>query len=310
MRAFGVDAAETRAGYAVEGGGRYRAPSAPYETEGDASQEAFWHLANYLGSRVSLAAPARSGLQGDAVFPALLAQLAAAPAGGRAPEFDVSQIPDLVPALAAVPRAIRLLEALAPEEPAVLGLSAPAGSFLLGACLFALAFVAVRIPAIAYVAVHETTHALFGLLSGARVTRLRVAEEEGSVDVSRPNALNLLAPYFFPLPCVTLLLLFGLVSLAVGMVGTPAGSVAAGICGAAWGFHLCFTVNALLQRQTDLDAYGFLFSFVLVLLLNELFLFFAFVALSPARLGPSLDTLLDLSSGSYGWFLDLAFEAF
>lgn len=101
MRAFGVDAAETRAGYAVEGGGRYRAPSAPYETEGDASQEAFWHLANYLGSRVSLAAPARSGLQGDAVFPALLAQLAAAPAGGRAPEFDVSQIPDLVPALAA-----------------------------------------------------------------------------------------------------------------------------------------------------------------------------------------------------------------
>ena len=214
----------------------------------------------------------------------------------------------LVPALAAVPRAIRLLEALAPEEPAVLGLSAPAGSFLLGACLFALAFVAVRIPAIAYVAVHETTHALFGLLSGARVTRLRVAEEEGSVDVSRPNALNLLAPYFFPLPCVALLLLFGLVSLAVGMVGTPAGSVAAGICGAAWGFHLCFTVNALLQRQTDLDAYGFLFSFVLVLLLNELFLFFAFVALSPARLGPSLAVLRDLSSGSWGWFLDAFFS--
>ena len=187
-------------------------------------------------------------------------------------------------------------------------LSAPAGSFLLGACLFALAFVAVRIPAIAYVAVHETTHALCGLLSGARVTRLRVAEEEGSVAVSRPNALNLLAPYFFPLPCVALLLLFGLVSLAVGMVGTPAGSVAAGICGAAWGFHLCFTVNALLQRQTDLDAYGFLFSFVLVLLLNELFLFFAFVAHSPARLGPSLAVLRDLSSGSWGWFLDAFFS--
>ena len=133
---------------------------------------------------------------------------------------------------------------------------------------------------------------------------LRVAEEEGSVDVSRPNALNLLAPYFFPLPAVAALLLFGLVSLAFPLVGTTAGAVAAGICGAAWGFHLCFTVNALLQRQTDLDAYGFFFSFVLVLLLNELFLFCAWVALSPARLVPSLGILRELASGSFGWFLD------
>jgi len=211
----------------------------------------------------------------------------------------------LVPGLAAVPRAIRLLEVLAPEDPSLLGLSAPAGAFLLGACLFALAFVAVRIPAIAYVAVHETTHALFGLLSGARVTRLRVAEEEGSVDVSRPNALNLLAPYFFPLPAVAALLLFGLASLAVPMVGTPAGLVAAGIVGAAWGFHLCFTVNALLQRQTDLDAYGFLFSFVLVLLLNELFLLCAWVALSPARLVPALAILRDFSADAWRWFPDV-----
>jgi hypothetical protein len=211
----------------------------------------------------------------------------------------------LVPGLAAVPRALRLLEALAPEEPSLLGLSAPAGAFLLGAFLFALAFVAVRVPAIAYVAVHETTHALFGLLSGARVSRLRVAEEEGSVDVSRPNALNLLAPYFFPLPAVAALLLFGLASLAVPMVGTAAGAVAAGLAGAAWGFHLCFTVNALLQRQTDLDAYGFLFSFVLVLLLNELFLLLAYVALSPARLGPTLAILRDLSADAWRWFPDV-----
>ena len=214
----------------------------------------------------------------------------------------------LVPALAAVPRTIRFLEATAPEGPSVLGLSAPAGSFLLGACLFALAFVAVRVPAIAYVAVHEATHALFGLLSGARVSRLRVSEESGSVDVSRPNAVNLLAPYFFPLPCAALLALFGLASLAVPMVGTAAGHVAAGVVGAAWGFHLCFTANALLQRQTDLDAYGFFFSLVLILLLNELFLLGALVALSPAKAGPALDALRELLAGSYGWFLDLVFR--
>jgi hypothetical protein len=89
------------------------------------------------------------------------------------------------------------------------------------------------------------------------------------------------------------------------MVGTAAGAVAAGICGAAWGFHLCFTVNALLQRQTDLDAYGFFFSFVLVLLLNELFLLLAYVAFSPARLAPALAILRDLAADAWRWFPDV-----
>ena len=102
MRAYGVEAAETAAGFAVAGPQRYRAPAAPFAVEPDASQAAFWHLANFLGSDVSFArAPERSNLQGDAVFPELLARLAAAPAGGPPPAFDVSQTPDLVPALAA-----------------------------------------------------------------------------------------------------------------------------------------------------------------------------------------------------------------
>ena len=111
MRAFGVEAEETPDGFAIAGSQRYRAPAVPYEAEGDASQAAFWHLANFLGSRVSISRPdpapepsnggAAAPLQGDAVFPELLARLAAAPAGGPAPEIDVRQVPDLVPALAA-----------------------------------------------------------------------------------------------------------------------------------------------------------------------------------------------------------------
>ena len=102
MRAFGVEARETPDGFAVPGGQRYRAPAAPFAVEPDASQAAFWHLANFLGSNVELAAaPPAESLQGDAVFPSLLARLAVAPAGGPPPEFDVSQTPDLVPALAA-----------------------------------------------------------------------------------------------------------------------------------------------------------------------------------------------------------------
>lgn len=101
MRASGVAVSSMPdGGFSVPGGGRYvSAGKAPVES--DASQEAFWHLARFLGSDVSIDSPAGSGLQGDAVFPSLLGRLAAAPAGGAAPEIDVSQIPDLVPALAA-----------------------------------------------------------------------------------------------------------------------------------------------------------------------------------------------------------------
>ena len=99
MRAFGVAASESGGGFDVPGGQRYR-PDADPPVESDASQEAFWHLARFLGSDVSIAAPAASGLQGDAAFPALLARLASAAPGAPAPEIDVSQVPDLVPALA------------------------------------------------------------------------------------------------------------------------------------------------------------------------------------------------------------------
>jgi len=162
------------------------------------------------------------------------------------------------------------------------------GSFLIGAFAFAVLFIAIRIPAIAYVAVHELTHALFGLLCFSPVRGIHIAEEEGSVEVAHPNMVVMLAPYFFPLPAVALLLLFGFVSLFVPLVGTIAGAIGTGLVGAAWGFHFCFTLNALLQRQTDLDAYGFLFSVVLIAALNLLFLLLAFVALSSAKLGPTL----------------------
>ena len=59
MRAFGVAASESGGGFDVPGGQRYR-PDADPPVESDASQEAFWHLARFLGSDVSIAAPAAS----------------------------------------------------------------------------------------------------------------------------------------------------------------------------------------------------------------------------------------------------------
>jgi hypothetical protein len=62
-------------------------------------------------------------------------------------------------------------------------------------------------PVKTYVVAHELTHALWGLLCGARVSHLRVSEGGGSVRLSKSNIVITLAPYFFPLYTILVILL-------------------------------------------------------------------------------------------------------
>lgn len=208
----------------------------------------------------------------------------------------------LVPACTGVLCALRLGETLFGGGPfRALGLSGPLACFLGGGVSFAFAYFLFRIPPPIYIAVHEATHALVGLLFGARVSRLRIEEEHGSVDVSRSNAVILLAPYFLPLPAAAVLLVFGLGCVVLPLRGTVAGAVFAGLAGLAWGFHLCFTLNALLQRQTDLDAYGFFFSCVLLFFLNVILLYLTLLAFGTASLAEGLRLLTDSIGRAYLW---------
>lgn len=211
-----------------------------------------------------------------------------------------------VPALPAMLRAMRLMVVLAPERGAAfLGLPAHVAAFVLGAIAFSAAYALGQLPTRPYVLVHETTHAVFALLCGSRVSRLRVREDHGSVDVARPNALILLSPYFCPLPCLVVLAAFGLASLCAPMVGAVSGIVFAAAVGLAWGFHLCYTLNAVLQRQTDLDAYGFFFSFVAVTALNLAFLLVCDVALGPMTCTAAWRCLSEAFSQTYAAALDI-----
>lgn len=216
----------------------------------------------------------------------------------------------LVPACSGAMAALRAGETLFGGGPfRFLGLSGALASFLGGAVAFALAYFLVRIPPSLYIAVHEATHAVFGLLFGARVSRLRVEAEHGSVDVSRSNAVILLAPYFFPLPALAVLALFGLACAAAPLRGTAAGAAFAGLAGLAWSFHLCFTVNALLQPQTDLDAYGFFFSCVLLFFLNAVLLYFTLAAFWSAGLAEAVSLFSESAGRAYVWLWDRACSA-
>lgn len=99
MRHFGVDAHRIADGYQIPGGQKYHAIT-HYIPEPDFSQAAFWLLAAYLGNDVAMQTLPRQTSQGDSVFARMIETLRAAEPGDMS-QIDVSQTPDLVPALAA-----------------------------------------------------------------------------------------------------------------------------------------------------------------------------------------------------------------
>ena len=110
MRAFGVAAEPIPGGWRVPGGQAYR--PCRYTIEGDWSQAAFYLAAGLLGGALSITGLRRDSLQGDRACEQLFADmgaqicwkgdaLSAAPGCRRAAAIDASQIPDLVPVLAA-----------------------------------------------------------------------------------------------------------------------------------------------------------------------------------------------------------------
>ena len=92
---FGIRVEKTDMRYIIPGNQAYRSPEDVY-VEGDWSAAAFWHAANALGSNIDIEGVSRRSAQGDRAIEALLGQN----------EIDASNVPDLVPALAAVAAAL------------------------------------------------------------------------------------------------------------------------------------------------------------------------------------------------------------
>ena len=121
-------------------------------------------------------------------------------------------------------------------------------------------------PVRAYVVAHELTHALWGLLFGARVSHLKVSPQGGSVRLSKSNMFITLAPYFFPLYTILVILLHLVISYFVPEVPYPLAWLF--FVGLTWGFHVTFMVQSLMVTQTDILEYGRLFSYGVIYLFN------------------------------------------
>lgn len=121
-------------------------------------------------------------------------------------------------------------------------------------------------PMLIYVFGHELTHALWTWLFGGRVKKFRASSNGGHVMVTKNNFLISLAPYFFPVYAVLVIVLFLIGHLLWNWMPYLVWFHLS--LGAAYSFHLTLTWHILKTEQSDITQHGYLFSAVIILLGN------------------------------------------
>ncbi|HEY3901898.1 MAG TPA: hypothetical protein VGM54_25010 [Chthoniobacter sp.] len=155
--------------------------------------------------------------------------------------------------------------------------------FTLGAALWTLWFfgsiwaLGMPRPLRAYVFGHELTHAIWVWMWGGRVSRFEVSREGGYILTDTHNFWIALAPYFYPIYSVAVVLGFGIASVFCDFTRvddtllfmTPLQWLFL-LLGGTWAFHLSFTIWMIPKGQTDLTYHGTFFSLVVIYLMNLL----------------------------------------
>ena len=199
--------------------------------------------------------------------------------------------------------AASLVGSLSPDS--IFALPASAWTLLSGFLLWLVIYFALPRPIRTYVLAHELTHALWASLMGAQVRRITLAKEGGSVVLSKSNILITLAPYFFPLYTVIVIIVHALLSLFYDTSDYE--WVWLFLIGLTWAFHLTFTVSALLEHQTDILEYGRVFSLAFIYLINILEVGAWVVVVTPVRWEAFGLLLLQDSLTVWTWMFGLFF---
>jgi len=139
-------------------------------------------------------------------------------------------------------------------------------AFLAGAACWVTIYVLLPKPMWVYVFGHEMTHALWVWLMGGSVKRFKATAKGGHVVVSKTNFLIALAPYFFPLYTVFVVLAFLVVQWFWDLKYHLAWFHL--LAGASYAFHLTLTWHVLQTQQSDITDQGYLFSAAVIFLGN------------------------------------------
>lgn len=185
------------------------------------------------------------------------------------------------------------------------GLSVEALSLLGGIAAFSLCWMSLPHPIRTYVFGHELTHALWGLLFGARPSDVRVSASGGSVRLTKTNLLITLAPYFFPF-YTFLVIVVALVTYAF-LRPLPFLPLWMFLIGFTWAFHALFTLETLTHRQPDVKLYGRIFSWTFIFIVNLLIVLVWLASMTPLSFAELWRILLSricglyVTIGTWGW---------
>ena len=125
-----------------------------------------------------------------------------------------------------------------------------------------------------YVLAHELTHLVWTFLSGGRGRLERVGLEGGAMVTDRTNLMIVLAPYFYPLLSVVVVMLAPLVNWVGEHYSVSEIWQVRCDCLLYWlvGFtlshHYTFTLYVLPRGQTDFKYYGRAFSLAVIWVMN------------------------------------------
>ena len=149
--------------------------------------------------------------------------------------------------------------------------------------VWAVIFCALPRPVLIYVFGHELTHALWVWIMGGRVSKFSVGSNGGYIVTDINNFWIALAPYFFPIYSIFVIILYGCAGLFIDV--SHYRDILFALIGETWAFHITFTLWMIPKGQTDLTYHGTFFSLVIIYMMNLLI----------------LTTLLLLSSRHTGW---------
>ena len=166
---------------------------------------------------------------------------------------------------------------------------APLLAFATGFVVWHLIFIFLSKPVRTYVLAHELTHALWGMMMGAKVSKMKVAKDSGFVMLSKTNLLITLAPYFFPLYTVLTIIAYYILSIWFDVQQYHLFWLA--LVGFTWAFHIDFTISTLMQHQSDIQIYGHLFSYAVIYIFNMLGICLWIVMVSDATFEKMMSSL-------------------
>ena len=127
-------------------------------------------------------------------------------------------------------------------------------------------------PAYLYTLGHEITHVLATWLCGGGVKSFNVSEKGGQVQTTKSNAFINLSPYFVPTYTIILSILYFIIPLFVKIENLS--GIYFFLAGFTLALHLVFTADVLKVKQPDVVNTGYLFSLVMIYIINILLIAF------------------------------------